>query len=215
MKKIVIIGAGGFGREVAWLIKRINQVNMEWNLLGFVDSNEQIHGQEVGGIKVLGGLEYFEGLKEKIYVVCAIGTPNIREKLMKQIEDNEYVEYPVLIDPTANVLLDEVRIGEGSIVCANTTLTTNITIGKHVILNLHCSVGHDTEIGDYTVICPNAAIGGESNIGKGIFFGNSCSIRNRISIGNDCMIGMGSVVTKDIPSRVVAYGNPIKIVKEI
>ena len=128
MKDIVIIGAGGFGREVAWLIEDINKENKEWNFLGFVDDNEEIQGKEINGYKVVGNIEWLKN--QELYVVNAIGDPIIKKKVMERLQGSKN-KYPVLIHPSV-IYSDKVTFGEGSIICAGNIITVNIEIGKHV-----------------------------------------------------------------------------------
>src|SRR5699024_7280237 len=124
MKDIVIIGAGGFGREVAWLIEDINKVNKQWNLLGFIDDNDEVQGRILNGYEVLGKLNW---LKDKeVSVVNAIANPIIRKRIIDQLK-NSSITYPTLIHP--NVIYSEtVEFGEGNIICAGNILTVNIEI---------------------------------------------------------------------------------------
>ena len=85
MKNLYIIGAGGFGREVAWLIERLNKVNKEWNLKGFIDDNTSIHNTLEGGYEVVGGCDYLVNLKDEVWVCCAVGNSIVREKIINKL----------------------------------------------------------------------------------------------------------------------------------
>jgi sugar O-acyltransferase (sialic acid O-acetyltransferase NeuD family) len=148
MKDIVIIGAGGFGREVAWLIEDINKVSEEWNIVGFVDDNETILGEEINGYKVVGNVEWLK--RQKLNVVNAIGDPIIKQKMINRLEGSKN-QYPVLIHPSV-IFSDKVTIGEGSIICAGNIITVDVEIGRHVIINLSCTIGHDAIIGKSMVL---------------------------------------------------------------
>ncbi|WP_426350460.1 acetyltransferase [Alloiococcus sp. CFN-8] len=209
MKDIVIIGAGGFGREVAWLIEEINKVNSQWNILGFVDDDKSVDGMKINGYKVVGNLEWLK--KQQLYVINAIGDPIIKKKVMDKLEGSKN-KYPVLIHP--NVIFSEtVEIGEGTVICASNILTVNISVGKHVIINLDCTVGHDAVIGDYATILPSVNISGYVNIGKCVSVGTSSAIIQGICVGDNSIIGAGSVVIKDLPSNCTAIGVPAKPIK--
>jgi len=128
---------------------------------------------------------------------------------------NENILFPVLIHPSA-VIGDSkyVSIGEGSIICAGNIVTTNIVIGRHVILNLSCTVGHETQIGDYSSFMPTCNISGEVRIGEATFWGTGSKVINQKTIGNMVIIGAGAVVTSDLPDEVTAVGVPAKVIKE-
>lgn len=209
MKDIIIIGAGGFGREVAWLIEDINELNKEWNIVGFVDDNDSIQGTEINGYKVVGNIDWIK--EQELYVVNAIGDPIIKKKVMKRIFDSKN-RYPVLMHPSV-ICSDMVTIGEGTIICAGNIITVNIEIGKHVIMNLDCTIGHDAVIGDYTTILPSVNISGFVKAEECVSVGTGSAIIQGVSIGENTVIGAGSVVVKDLPSNCTAVGSPAKPIK--
>lgn len=208
MKDIVIIGAGGFGREVLWLIQDINKITPKWNILGFVDdlhpTNEQINGYPV-----IGNIEWLK--TQNINVICAIGDPITKKKVLNKVANSEN-KYPVLIHPSVICSILN-TVGEGSIICAGSILTVNITVGKHVIINLDCTVGHDAIIGDYSTILPSVNISGHATIENCVSIGTGSKIIQGVNIGKNTIIGAGAVVTKDIPENVVAVGIPAKSIK--
>lgn len=208
MKKIYIVGAGGFAREVAWLIEDINEKNPIWEIMGFIDENEENIGKELNGYKVLGNLEYLNK-QEKAYVIIAIGTGEVRESISNKIEKHEF---PVLIHPSV-IISKFVTIGEGTIICAGNIITTNIEIGNHVIINLDCTIGHDVILRNYTTILPSANVSGNVIIGEKTTIGTGSAIIQGISIGKQCMIGAGSVVNKVISDYVTAVGIPARVIK--
>ena len=214
MKDIAIFGAGGFGREVITVINDINKVEKLWNIVGFFDDGCK-KGEIINGVPVLGTTQDLNSWNKEISVVVAIGNPIVKKKIINNI-NNRYVDYPTIIHPT--VLIGDpsyVKIGKGCIICANNIITTNIKIGDFVILNLACTVGHDTTIGDYAAFMPTCNISGEVIINECVYCGTGVKIINQIEIGKNSIIGAGSVVVKDIPDGVVAYGNPCKVIKYI
>ena len=212
MKNIVIIGAGGFGREVAWLIEDINKVNKQWNLLGFIDENIKNHGKVVNGYKVLGGFEFLEN-KNDIYYVCAIGKSSIRKRVVEDKCDNLKIKAATLIHPSVIMSNNFNTIGEGSIVCAANVLTVNISIGKHSIINLDCTIGHDVKMGNFSTIYPSSNISGECIIGECTEVGTGTQVIQGKKIGDNCILGAGSVVINDINENCVVVGIPAKVIK--
>lgn len=209
MKDIVIIGAGGFGREVAWLIEDINKVNKEWNIVGFVDDNESIQGTEINGYKVVGNIEWLKN--QEFNVVNAIGDPIVKKKIMKRLEWSKN-SYPVLIHPSV-IYSDRVSFGEGSIICAGTIITVDIKIGKHVIINLDATIGHDAVLGDYTTVLPSVNVSGFVETGECVSIGTGSAIIQGVKIGANTTIGAGAVVVKDLPANCTAVGVPAKPIK--
>jgi sugar O-acyltransferase (sialic acid O-acetyltransferase NeuD family) len=209
MKDIVIIGAGGFGREVAWLIEEINKIDLEWNIVGFVDDDQSIQGTEVNGYKVVGNIDWLK--EQELYVVNAIGDPNVKKKIIEKLSGSKN-KYPVLIHPSV-IYSESVHFGEGAIICAGNILTVNIEIGKHAIINLDCTIGHDANIGDYSTILPSVNISGFVNTEECVSIGTGSAIIQGVNIGKNTIIGAGSVVIKDLPSNCTAVGSPAKPIK--
>lgn len=211
-KKIAVFGAGGFGLEVAMLIEQINEVRPKWDLIGFFDDGVE-EGKIINGYPVLGGVQKLNQWNSELSLVLAIGISGTKKAVFENIK-NESISYPILMHPNVIVGSSEyVSIGEGSIICAGTIITTNISIGRHVILNLACTVGHETEIGDYSSFMPTCNISGEVTIGEATFWGTGSKVINRKKIGNNVIIGAGAVVTTDIPDDVTAVGIPAKVLK--
>ncbi len=208
MKKIVIVGAGGFGREVEMLIDQINEMSQQWEFLGFID-DEKATGTRIGGAKVLGSISKIAQMPD-VWVVLAIGNPKAKERILSKLDPNQ--QYATLIHP--NVLIGKrVEIGAGTIICAGNIITTDIKIGRHVILNLGCTVGHDTEIGDLCSFMPAINISGEVVIEGGVYVGTGAKIINQLSIGTQTIVGAGAVVSKTLPANCTAVGIPAKAIK--
>ena len=210
MKDLYIIGAGGFGREVAWLIERINEVRPTWNLKGFIDDNECMWGSEEGGYKVLGGCDYLISLGN-VYAVCAIATAKVRQIVIDKFADSE-VKFATVIDPSVRIS-NKVEIGEGTIICAGTTVTVDIKIGNHVIINLDCTIGHDAVIEDYVTIYPSVNVSGNVLIGRCSELGTGMQIIQGKKVADNTIIGAGAVVVKDCAESGIYVGSPAKKIK--
>jgi sugar O-acyltransferase (sialic acid O-acetyltransferase NeuD family) len=213
LKPIAIFGAGGFGLEVAMLIEQINEVKTQWEIIGFFDDGEPA-GKVMNGYTLLGGTQKLNTWPSDLNLVLALGIPKTKKSVFESIT-NPRVCFPVLIHPS--VILGSrkyVTIGEGSIICAGSIITTNISIGRHVILNLACTVGHETQIGDYSSFMPTCNVSGEVTIGEATFWGTGAKIINQKTVGNNVIIGAGAVVTNDIPDDVTAVGVPARIIKK-
>ncbi len=216
-KKIVIFGAGGFGREVKWLIDRINikesQLNggNKWNLLGFIDDGFP-KGTAIEDSMVLGGRDYLKNTSEILNVVCAVGHSSTRRQLIEDIRKNKNIYFPNLIDPSV-LYSSNVTVGMGNIVCASTILTVNVHIGDFCILNLDCTVGHDTIIRDYTTLYPSVNLSGCVEVDSEAEIGTGTHVIQGIRIGKRAVLGAGTVVIRDIPNGCTAVGNPAKVIK--
>lgn len=211
MKNCVIVGAGGFGREVKMLIEQINAKSKEYNVLGFYDDSTP-KGTLINGLKVLGSVEDLNQVSEPTTVSIAIGTPMIKKKIVGQLT-NPLLFFPKLIHPSVSLGISEDAIGKGTIICAGNIITVNIKIGDFVILNLGCTVGHDTVIGDYSAFMPQTNIAGEVNLGESVYGGMGAGIINQVSIGDNVTLGAGTIVVKDMPSNCLVVGVPGKVIK--
>jgi len=213
MKNLVILGAGGFAREVAWLVEEINREIPTWNLLGFIDQNETKWGIVLDGYPVLGGFETVINSPNgsDLNTVCAVGDPLSKKSLVERARIAGFT-FVNLIHPNV-CMSNQIRMGVGNIICAGNTLTVNIEIGNHVIINLACTVGHDCKIGDYSTAAPGANISGNVTIEDGCDLGTGFSIIQGLRIGAWTVVGAGAVVTCDIPAHCTAVGVPAKPIK--
>ncbi len=208
MKQVIIIGAGGFGREVEMLISQINTRQLTWDLLGFLDESLEA-GTAIGSTKVIGGIDSAKDYSEA-YFVLALGNPKSKRNVAQRLGPK--AKFATLIHP--NVLIgDRVSIGDGSIICAGCLITVDISLGKHTLLNLACTVGHDTIIGDYSSFMPGVNISGEVVIKAGVYVGTGAKIINQLEIGEDTIVGSGAVVSKSLPPYCTAVGIPAKPIK--
>lgn len=210
LRDLYIIGAGGFGREVAWLVERINEVNPTWNLKGFIDDNESLWGNVEGDYPVLGGCEYLKSLGD-VYAVCAVGSAKVRKIIIGRIKESN-VKFATLIDPSV-LVSKRVEIGEGSIICAGTIITVDIKIGNHVIINLDCTIGHDDVIEDFVTIYPSVNVSGNVLIGECSELGTGMQIIQGKKVAPNTIIGAGAVVVKDCVESGTYVGSPAKRIK--
>lgn len=207
---IIVVGAGGLGREVAWLIEEINEESPTYEFLGFVDDRAT---ETVEGYPVLGTVgEYLARVDTRVQIVCAIGAPHIRYAIVQRLRGAN-LKFATLIHPSVR-RSRWVEFGPGTIVCANTSLTTNVKVGAHALFNPNCAIGHDVSLNDFTSLMPGVHISGEVSVGVGTYFGVGSTVINQVSIGDWTIVGAGSVVTQNLPSRVVAVGVPAKPIKE-
>lgn len=212
MKKIVIIGAGGFGREVKMLIDQINYNKKKFDFIGFYDDNIE-KGSMINGFKVLGSIDELLQVDYNLEVVISIADPTIKKKIYETINCNHFISFPTLIHPNVLIGTDEVSFGYGCIICASNIITVNISIGNFVILNLGCTVGHDTKIGDYCSFMPSVNISGGVIIENSVYVGTGAVVIQVVKIGKWATIGAGAVIIHDVPDFAVVVGNPGKIIK--
>jgi sugar O-acyltransferase (sialic acid O-acetyltransferase NeuD family) len=212
MKKIAIIGAGGFGREVKMLIDQINHYEKKHEFIGFFDDNVESE-TIINGFKVLGSINELVQIDYNLEIVISIADPMIKKKMYETLNKNSFLSFPSLIHPNVLIGSDDVLIGYGSIICASNIITVNVSLGNFVILNLGCTIGHDTKIGDYCSFMPSVNISGEVIIENSVYVGTGAKIINLVTIGNSTIVGAGAVVSKSLPAKCTAVGIPAKPIK--
>lgn len=213
MKRLVIYGAGGFGREVAWLVERINNNHVEWNVLGFIDDvKTEMYGKTINGLSVLGGKEWFDTHKDEVYVTCAMGKSQSRHKIYSSLELLSHVKLATLVDPSV-LMADTSSIGEGSIVCCGSRIMTNVTLGKGVVLNTGSAVGHDSVLDDYCTLLTNVMISGTVKIGENVEIGSGAFVLEFKTVGRDIIIAPLSSVLTDITASGIYAGNPARRIR--
>lgn len=210
MKNIVIIGAGGVGREVSLIIEKINKLKATWNLIGFIDDNVNNWNKVINGYPVIGGMDSLEKLPLDTYVVIAIANYNAKKKIVNKI-DNKF-KFATIIDPKVWIH-DYMTIGEGTIIYEGAILTANIEVGNHVIISPKCGVGHDSIIKDYVSLLWNVNVSGNDVIEEGAMMGSGSTIIQGKKIGKGSIIGAGAVVVDDIDCFTTAVGVPAKAIK--
>lgn len=210
MKDIVIIGAGGVGREVSLIIKQINELEPTWSLLGFIDDNPNNWGKVINGNSVIGGIDSLKSLSNDTYIVIAIANYEIKKNIVNKI-NNEF-KFATIIHPRV-YMHDYMTVGQGTIIYEGAILTANIEIGNHVIISPKCGVGHDSIIKDYVSLLWNVNVSGNDIIEEGVMMGSGSTIIQGKKIGKGSIIGAGAVVVNNIESFSTAVGVPASVIK--
>jgi sugar O-acyltransferase (sialic acid O-acetyltransferase NeuD family) len=195
-----IIGAGGFGREVYWSLDPNDRINTVF----FVDDKYWEDKDDL-----ILPLSKFD--PNEYQVVVAIGNPVDRYNLVQKLPVE--TRYFTHIHPSCQIMGDDVTIGEGSIICAGTIITTNLKLGKHAHLNLQTTIGHDCEIGDYFTTAPGAKISGNCKIRDCVYVGTNSSIKEKLIIHGLTTIGSNAAVVKNIDESGTYVGVPSRRIK--
>lgn len=215
MQPIVIVGAGGHGREVLQLIRDINAASPEpaWDCLGFlVDAAYLAQAPAVvGGLPVLGDLSWLAA-RPGVQVVVAIGAPAARRLMVGRIRAQGGNAFPGLIHPRAWIGAN-VALGEGTLVCAGAMLTSDIKVGAHVHLNVASTLAHDDVLEDFVTLGPGVHVAGNVVLREGAELGIGCSVIPRCTVGAWSVLGAGAVVTQSIEADCTAVGSPARVVK--
>lgn len=214
MIDIAIIGAGGFGREIKCLIEDINnspQQLEKYNIIGFYDDGIEV-GEKIHDLSVLGTIEELNEYSKPLNIVVAIGTPKIKKRVVESII-NKQISFPNIIHPSVIKSDNNIILGKGNIIAAGCILTCDITIEDFIILNLACTIGHDTILKMYSSFMPSVNISGEVIVEESVYIGTGVKIINQLKIGANSIVGAGAVVSKSLPENCTAVGIPAKPIK--
>ena len=211
-QRLVVIGGGGFGREVLELIEDVNQAQATpaFEVVGVLDDGAPDPALlRRLGTRHLGPTTALREMDPDIGYTIGIGSCAARRTIDEQCRSWGRATH-TLVHPTAVIGRRSVEVGEGSIVCANTTITTNIRVGRHVHVNPNVSIGHDSVVGDYVTLTPQVAVAGNVSIYDEVFVGTGARIRPSITVGTGVLVGAGAVVTRDVGSGLTVAGVPAR-----
>lgn len=210
MKKIVILCAGDFGKELAWLIEDINAHHPTYEILGFLDDDESKICKDFNGYKCIGKISLLSELAKEQDVCATIATQESRFRKRFVEENSEFHNWETLIHPSA-IISSTSKLGSGCIVCANCNISVNTSIGDHCILNLGVTIGHDCEISDYVSLMSGTVISGHVIINESAYFGSNSTVVPGKRIGMNSKVGAGSVVIRNVKDNVTVMGVPAKV----
>lgn len=199
MKNLLIVGAGGFAREVYGWIPPLYRV------VGFYA--EEPPCERINSLRVFREND-IDFLMDVEFIV-AIGDPKVRQRLFESFLSRGIP--PCKAITTFNVTTGyDIDIGPGSILCPGSVLTTNIKIGRGAIINLNCTIGHDVEMGDFVTLSPGVNVSGNVKVGSGSYLGTNSCVREKVEIGSGSTLGMGAALTRNLPSGECWVGVPAK-----
>jgi sugar O-acyltransferase (sialic acid O-acetyltransferase NeuD family) len=204
--ELVIVGAGGFARESAAAATAAG-----WRVLGFVDDDPALHGTTRSGLPILGPTS---GIAPGAAVVVCVGNPRnytARQRIVERL-GLPAERYATVVHPAA-VVGSGCVVGPGSVLLAGTVLTADVTVGSHVAVMPHAVLTHDDQVGDYATIASGVRLGGGAVLGRGAYVGSGALVREGVTVGAWSLVGMGSVVLRDVPPDEVWAGNPARFLR--
>ena len=209
---VVVIGAGGHGREVAEIVHQQTRRDEDTRLLGFIDEDGTVHGQARDHLPILGGWSWFDGVdRNDVRVICAVGSPPDCRRLVQKARDLG-LAFVSAVSPLAHVS-SLARLGHGVTIFPHVVVNTGVQIGNYSILNLAVTVSHDSKVGAYCNLNPGVHVAGNVSIGEGCYIGMGSTIIQNRSIGPWTIVGAGAAVVRDLDANVTAVGVPAKIMK--
>lgn len=211
MRNLLIVGAGGFGKEVAWTALAMNRAFSDsdrWQLIGFADDDPKKVGCEIFSLPVLGSPEQAVARLSGggLWYHCATGCNSTRAELAERL-DKTGASSATLIHPSA-VVAPHVEMGEGCYVGALTVINPEVSIGRHVLINQRVAIGHDAVLGDFCQINPGGQVNGACRVGELALVGSNASLHPGVRIGARAVVGANSQVLRDVPDNTTVNGVP-------
>jgi sugar O-acyltransferase (sialic acid O-acetyltransferase NeuD family) len=204
VKKVIIVGAGDSGLELASIISK--DINNQIEILGFIDDDTNKIGKVFNGHRVLSSIKDYRNVNNS-YLLSSITETIARKKTIDYLEkNNNFTSY---IHSTA-VINSNLSNSIGLIVYPFSVISNNVKISKHVFINLHSTIGHDAEIGTYSVISSHCDITGHVKIGQSNFVGSHSTFVPKVKTGNNVRVGIGSIVVSNIQDNTNVFGNPAR-----
>jgi sugar O-acyltransferase (sialic acid O-acetyltransferase NeuD family) len=207
---LLIYGAGGFATELYDIIMR--SMPERWEKIYFIDDfadegecylSEKLHLETA--------IEKAGDCIDEIEGIVAVGEPSAREKLAQRLEAKG-IKLATIIDRTA-LVSPTAKIGKGTVVCEMATIHADVRIGENCIIHPYASIGHDITVGDSTVMGAHVSPGGGDVFGNRVYVGMNAVIKEKLNVGDDAIIGMGSVVFRDVEGGTTVVGNPARVTK--
>jgi sugar O-acyltransferase (sialic acid O-acetyltransferase NeuD family) len=211
-QRVVIIGAGGHGREVAEILRHQAHEGNGPRVQGFVVDDPENHGAEVGGLPVLGDCSWFDAADpEGLAVICAVGLPQARKRLTERASARR-LPFASAVSPLAYVS-PEATLGVGVMVFPHAFVSAGSSLGDHSVVNVGASVSHDARVGRFGTLGPGVRVAGHASLGEGCYLGVGSSVIDRVSVGAWATVGGGACVTRDVAGDATAVGVPARVIK--
>lgn len=207
MKHLIIIGVGGFARELYWHAQDSIGYGSEWDLKGFLDGDVRLADEEYEKLElpVLGDINGYEIQADDVFI-CAVGEPKIKEKLVKHMLDRGG-NFINLIHSSA-IIHGNAKIGIGNIFAPRTSVNDHAVVGDFTTINGSSGLGHDAIVEDYASLMSGVNVAGYAKVGKRVFIAGCAKILPNCIIENDAYVGIDSVVFKRVKAGKRVFGNP-------
>lgn len=207
MKKYVIVGGGGFGREVISWIRQIVSGDARGDVVGVLDSNPACLDGFNYGVPYLGAPEEY-GHPDDVELVLAVGSPTAKRELTTQLRAAG-AKFATIIHPSA-VIARTATLGEGVVICPQSLVSADAYVGDFVTINACSSVGHDARIGQYGTLSAHVDVMGFAMLGDACFLGSGARVMPKVVVGDRCTVGAGAIAMRRLPDGMTLYAPPSK-----
>lgn len=205
MKHLIIVGARGWGREVAWLATDCIGYGTEFEIKGFLDDKADALDGLGDYPPILGPVETYSPQEDDVFIV-ALGVPSAKKKYVEKLLQKK-VSFYTLISKQA-VIHETAKIGKGCIIDWRASVSANVTVGDFVTIQRNAVIGHDAQIGDYCMLNCFSFMGGYAKIENESELATHAQIIPHAKVGNKCMVGAGSVVVRKVKDNTTVFGIP-------
>jgi len=207
MKKLYIVGAGGFGRELGAWLRHSPECGHAWELTGFLDDDPSALAGVSDALPLVSSITDFQPDPDDL-LICGLGQPAVKRRVVQQLRERGAV-FIGFTHPSV-ILGERVRLGEGVVLCPGAILTSDIRLGDFALINCHSSLGHDTVLEDFVTISGHCDLTSRCHIGEEAFLGSGVRLRPGVKVGAAAVVGIGSVVIQAVPPSSTVFGNPAK-----
>jgi sugar O-acyltransferase (sialic acid O-acetyltransferase NeuD family) len=210
-EKVVIIGAGDHGRGALEIFREASRHGCKYDVLGFLDDSQQKQGVMVGGLPVLGGLDWIHDQhRSEIGYVIGIADTRAKQRIAQRLDERS-LTFVSVVHPSA-FIANGVRVAPGALINAGVAIAYDTLIEEHTTVNLNATIGHDCVVGRFSTVAPGTNIGGRVRLGEGCDIGLNAAVGKGLQIGEWSSIGPGTVVIKDVAPGQSVFGNPARTV---
>jgi sugar O-acyltransferase (sialic acid O-acetyltransferase NeuD family) len=212
--KLLILGAGGLGSEYAWVAEAMNEESRRnskqrlWEILGYADDDLEKKGKILRGHEVDATVEevFTSHRAGEVAFAVAIGSNRVRERIARRAEENGWIP-ATLVHPSV-IIASDAEIGPGSYLAPGSVVCPGARVGRHVIVNTHVSIGHDSVLEDFVQLCPGTRVSGGCRIEICGFLGSNASLAPGVVVGKDAVVGANSFVVRKVSDGTTVLGCP-------